>query len=453
VSVYVFTGPTISADEARKELPAVYLPPVSQGDVYRVARLRPKAIGIIDGYFERVPSVWHKEILWAMSQGIHVYGSSSMGALRAAELAAFGMEGVGPIFEAFRDGRLEDDDEVAVVHSTAEADFRVQSEAMVNIRRTLADAEAAGILTPGTRAELERIAKALFYPERSYPELLFQAREQGLPADELGRFRAWLPTGRVDQKREDALALLRVLKRHTEEPVPPKRVTYTFEHTHFWEMATLSAGDLPVQADSDEVTQEALLEELRLGGEAYHQTRREALLHLLAVSDARRQGCTVDADTHRRVTEEFRRKHELYQPADVERWLREQHLTLEQLSELMRDEALLEWAQGWSSSEVSRRLPDQLRVSGQYSQLLKRARDKRRTLEARGLDNPSLAQTGLTADELVTWYAGHIGQPIRGDLGLYARSLGFEDREMLLRAIVREYCYVTAHASPTAVSA
>ena len=71
------------------------------------------AIGIIDGYFENIPSVWHKEILWAMSQGIHVFGSASMGALRAAELAPFGMEGVGAIFEAYRDGWLEDDDEVA----------------------------------------------------------------------------------------------------------------------------------------------------------------------------------------------------------------------------------------------------------------------------------------------------------------------------------------------------
>ena len=60
-----------------------------------VALERPVAIGLIDGYFERVPSVSHKEILWAMSQGIVVIGAASMGALRAAELAPFGMLGVG----------------------------------------------------------------------------------------------------------------------------------------------------------------------------------------------------------------------------------------------------------------------------------------------------------------------------------------------------------------------
>ena len=63
-------------------------------------------IGVIDGYFEVVPTVWHKEILWAMSQGIHVYGAASIGALRAAELAEFGMNGVGQIYQQYRSGEL-----------------------------------------------------------------------------------------------------------------------------------------------------------------------------------------------------------------------------------------------------------------------------------------------------------------------------------------------------------
>src|SRR4051794_12155361 len=123
MTVFVFTGPTLSPEAARAELDAAYLPPVSQGDVYRVALQRPWAIGIIDGYFERVPAVWHKEILWAMSRGIHVFGSASMGALRAAELAPFGMVGIGEIFEAYQSGTLEDDDEVAVAHGYAETGY------------------------------------------------------------------------------------------------------------------------------------------------------------------------------------------------------------------------------------------------------------------------------------------------------------------------------------------
>jgi hypothetical protein len=89
--VVVFLGPTLSHDDARDVLDAEYLPPAAHGDVLRAALRRPRAIALVDGVFERVPAVWHKEILFALSEGIHVYGAASMGALRAAELDAFGM--------------------------------------------------------------------------------------------------------------------------------------------------------------------------------------------------------------------------------------------------------------------------------------------------------------------------------------------------------------------------
>ena len=88
---------------------------------------QPAAIAIIDGYFDSVPAVSHKEILVALSMGVPVYGAASMGALRVAELHHFGMIGVGRIFERYREGSLEDDDEVAVVHGSADAGFLVQS--------------------------------------------------------------------------------------------------------------------------------------------------------------------------------------------------------------------------------------------------------------------------------------------------------------------------------------
>ncbi|HSB73935.1 MAG TPA: TfuA-like protein [Candidatus Methylomirabilis sp.] len=233
----VFTGPTLSPAEGRVELDAVYLPPAAQGDLYRAALARPQAIGIIDGYFECVPAVWHKEILWALSQGIHVYGCASMGALRATELAPFGMLGVGRIFEAYRDGVLEDDDEVAVTHGPAETGFRPLSEAMVNIRPTFAAAEAAGVLSPTTRIALGQIAKSLFYPERVYPLILRRAGEEGLPAKELDALRRWLPQGQVNQKRDDALAMLRVMREALGAGLPPKRVTFRLARSAHWEHA------------------------------------------------------------------------------------------------------------------------------------------------------------------------------------------------------------------------
>src|SRR5262245_64197472 len=104
MTIVIFCGPTLRAEERAPDADFLFLPPVRQGDLYQaVVKENPRAIGIIDGYFDGVPAVWHKEILWALTNGIPVFGASSMGALRAAEMHVFGMRGVGWIFEAYRD--------------------------------------------------------------------------------------------------------------------------------------------------------------------------------------------------------------------------------------------------------------------------------------------------------------------------------------------------------------
>jgi hypothetical protein len=247
MSIVVFTGPTLPPPQARAELDALYLPPAAQGDVYRAALARPVAIGVIDGFFENVPAVWHKEILYALSEGVHVYGSASMGALRAAELSVFGMEGVGAIFEAYRDGRLEDDDEVTIVHAPAEIGYLPLSEAMVDIRRTLSDALAEGVIGERTRARLESTAKSLPYRDRNYATILENATVGGgdPAAMDLQRLISWLPVGRASQKTEDALLMLRTMRSRFRRPNGPKNVRFHFEHTTLWDRAIRSVEPQP----------------------------------------------------------------------------------------------------------------------------------------------------------------------------------------------------------------
>ena len=207
MNAFVFIGPTLPVAEAQRLLDATYLAPAAQGDVFRVvANTDARVIAIVDGNFHEVPSVWHKELLWAMSQGVHVVGAGSMGALRAAELADFGMVGIGHVFEAYRSGVLapydaafEDDDEVAVVHAPAELDHRPLSEALVDIRCTLDHAARAGVISPEVRDRLVGHAKACFYPERSYEALIDRSRADGVPSPALNRLREWLPGGRFSQ--------------------------------------------------------------------------------------------------------------------------------------------------------------------------------------------------------------------------------------------------------------
>lgn len=235
MSLIVFCGPSLSPAEGRAVLDALFLPPAQQGDLYRALRQKPVAIGLLDGLFDQVNAVAHKEILWAMSQGVHVLGGASMGALRAAELAPFGMEGIGTIFEWFEQGQLEDDDEVALLHGTAEDGYRPLSEPMVNIRATLAAARTAGVISSATREALLSLAKELFYPERAWPLLRVRARERGLGAGELDALSGFVRSHRVDQKRQDALRLLEVMRERFSGEVTPKKVRYHFSHTDAWQ--------------------------------------------------------------------------------------------------------------------------------------------------------------------------------------------------------------------------
>jgi hypothetical protein len=386
MSIYVFVGPTLPADQAREELDAIYLPPASEGDVYRAARRKPKAIGIIDGYFQCIPAVWHKEILWAMGQGVRVYGAASMGALRAAELAAFGMEGIGKIFQTYRDGKLEDDDEVAVIHTSAERGYEPVSVAMVNIRATFEAAEAARVIRRGTRRALERIAKGLFYQERTYAAVFQNAHKAGVSDCELDALRAWLPTGQVDQKREDALAMLRAIRSWLDAGVPAKPVQYSFEYTANWEIARCHAGSLHVDSASagDTVQLEHLLDELRLDGEICAPTERAVLLSFLALEESWRLGMVPTSMMIRGAAGRFRHDKAIEDEEGFERWLVENDLSFEEFLELMKDQARVEWVQNLAQMEAEALVPDHLRMTGHYARLAKRARDKQRALKSEG---------------------------------------------------------------------
>ncbi|MES2551935.1 MAG: TfuA-like protein, partial [Pseudomonadota bacterium] len=189
-------------------LAARYLPPVSQGDILSLVAEKPDAIGIIDGYFQLVPAVWHKEILHALDCGIPVFGAASMGALRAAELDAFGMVGVGRIYQWYRSGFLEADDEVAVIHAPHAISHRPLSEAMVNIRATLDLAVRAGTLSLESAQALLGVCAATPYWQRSHQRLVADAARLGLPRAEVD---ALSGAQRVDQKRLDALEMLDLL--------------------------------------------------------------------------------------------------------------------------------------------------------------------------------------------------------------------------------------------------
>ena len=186
--------------------------PVAMGSVFRAVEAGYRRVGIVDGYFGNTPSVWHKEILYAISQGVEVVGAASMGALRAAELCQFGMVGIGRIFRLFRMGLWTDDDEVAVLHATAELDYCPLSDTMANIRFTLRRLRRMGCIMPEVEADLLRRLKDKHFSRRTREELGFEAatligrQDAQSLMDDFGR-------ESVDVKVDDAHALLAYLSR------------------------------------------------------------------------------------------------------------------------------------------------------------------------------------------------------------------------------------------------
>ncbi len=162
---------------------------------------------IIDGLFLQSAPVRHKEILAILAAGVTVIGSSSMGALRAAELHPYGMRGVGEVFELYRCGVIDGDDEVAVIHASGDDGYRALSEPLVSLRVAIGEAARDGAITGEAGEALLRIARGLPFRLRSQRMLVHSARQE-LPGGVVSRFDAWYREHARDLKATDAIAML-----------------------------------------------------------------------------------------------------------------------------------------------------------------------------------------------------------------------------------------------------
>lgn len=422
MTVLVFAGPTLP----RAEIEAagfVWRPPVAQGDVWRALAEAPSALGIVDGYFEGRPAVWHKEILWALRQGVPVFGAASMGALRAAELHGFGMQGVGEVFTAYRDGRLTADDEVAVLHGPAETGFVALSEPLVNIRATAERAVAEQVLEPAVAERLVAAATAVHYKERRWSDLT------GIAG---ARLAAWLPSGCVDQKRLDAQAMLAAIAgwRATGRPFEPP--AFTFEATEFWQ-ALAGSGEDAIGAND-----RAVLDELLLDLDA--ATYRAAALRRLLLLQTSGQGSPSVGDV-RAALRAWREAHGLLRQADVARWCADNRLDAQGLERLMAEEVLAAREANARASALGPHLLALLRLDGRYAALAQRAADKARLLAQAGVDEIHPCHAPPPAQLRAWFFARRRGMAMPDDLDRWLLAHGFADRDDFHRRLLHDWLY------------
>lgn len=196
----LFAGPSLFG----QDLDATGLdirPPARQGDIHRAVLDGADAIGLIDGVFGFVPSVWHKEILFALTEGVRVLGGGSLGALRAAECASFGMEPVGVIANAYANGVRYEDADVCLSHAPDEMDFMPLSEPLVDVEASIANLLTLERITSQQAWIWLDAARDLYFADRTVEAMLARAALPASLADDYRRHR-------IGVKSRDALELV-----------------------------------------------------------------------------------------------------------------------------------------------------------------------------------------------------------------------------------------------------
>lgn len=435
--VIVFRGPSISSARARARIDAELRGPAAQGDVYLAAKSRPAAIALIDGVFDQRLAVSHKEILWALAEGVPVYGAASMGALRATELEAFGMRGVGGIFEDYRTGRLRGDDEVALAHGPAEVDHAPLTVTMVDLRATLDAACAAGALSPSEAAEVAALAHDVHYSERTWARVLelSQAVLRDTSALEIE-----VRERPVNRKLADAEALLDRLAAGPIEPLAER--AWRFEPTGAWQ-DILRRAEARAQVSVGGAQRRELLEEVRLCPDAERlaaEAWRRALAQVGLPSAPPRE------DEVARASARFRRSRGLLEPEAFMRYLRRQGIA--DPAAWFADEARAARALRRAAPLLDEALIAAAQASGQYDGLVARAASKWAALRARGLEQPGQDERDLSRAALLGAYFHRLGRrQVPDPLEPFLEVLGFADERDLLDALRRERAWSAAARS------
>jgi hypothetical protein len=443
----IFLGPTLPVDEARKILDAIYLPPVEQaGLVSAVTTYQPDVIGVIDGKFLQSLSVWHKEILFAIEQGVLVYGASSMGALRAAETDDFGMIGVGEVYRMYASGEVNDDDEVALAHGQAETGYRKVSEPMINVRATLRLARDEGVIDDDQCRQLIAIAKSIYFPNMTFHAIFEKAQAAHVPESVLDRLAQFVEQHYRDIKREDAILLLETI-RDLPESLPKPIANFKLSPSVFFH--TLYNRDRTVRRDGVDVSLATIANYAALHLPDFAELNFDALNRALVRVLAELLKVEI---THEAVGEEsfrFRYRYNLRTDEEFTDWLKRNDLSHEEFNALMHEIAVCRALHQWllmrnTTNSSTRFVLDELRWKNHYEEWANAATIQEQILR---VHHPMFKETGhddVKMVDLVEDHLRHSGSFDGVHFTVWAEEAGFHKQddlkaELLRSKLMREY--------------
>ncbi len=395
--VYVYTGPTLPHDEGRMLVPAHFLPPIKHGDVLDALSEGVECIAIVDGYYETVASVRHKEILQALEAGVRVLGSSSFGALRAAELSAFGMEGVGEIYRMYASGEIEADDEVAVKHAPETEAYRMLSVPLVDLRHNLQRAIEAGAVPRSAADVILDCAQQMYFGERTFRGIFTRAEARPIERDLIESCRNYFHHHWHDLKRADAALLLKTIAARISgrEPWPvldPPQV----HHTSLLYRWNVEQARVPTRIGF--LREEEALAQLKFSTEDYPPVRQLANEACWLRDYAERLNLRPSEEELALRRQEFRERERIESLGDEKEWLAERALTAEQVADLLETEAgILKL-----SASVGDEAPTRSRLLLDYARLCQLSASPEEIESEWQRFWPEIQVCGLDADRLLT---------------------------------------------------
>jgi hypothetical protein len=373
--IVVFLGPTMARNEASAILNAIYLPPVRQSDILSVLKeYSPKIIAIIDGEFSQSLAVWHKEIIFAIESGVKVFGAASMGALRAAETADYGMVGVGVIYEWYKSNELRDDDEVALIYAPESMNYLNISHSMVNIRATVNVAIQNHLIDEDLAHKMLSEAKSLHFCERKLDVLCSRLN---LDEQDASSVIALFSEHYVDQKKLDAIDLLKKIEQG--EYCEKDTTGDPLSKTSFF--AIQNEQDSWVSVQDAQITQRELCKHAALNNNDFCDLRNNVLSEQIQLIFASHIGLDIDSEELEKEKDLFLKSKHLDSQLALTNWLKSHHLSTQDFDALINNKAVVKRLHKWfitkqGGREITKIVLDEIKFSGGYLELIKATASK-----------------------------------------------------------------------------
>ena len=242
--------------------------------------------------------------------------------------------------------------------------------------------------------------------------------------------------------------MLRHMRVHLSTDAGPKVVRYHFEHTSYWDELWRSSSCVVAEELSAEnnISLEPLFKEVRLDGE-WKRTCEGALLRYFSVREAQSQGFSITPEQLENAGMSFRVANGLQNPEAFKQWLERNNFTRMEFLQFLEDEIRNSWVRAMFGVDMTSRLPDYLKSAGLYEHFTSKARAKADAFALRGISDLSVSKTGLTIEELYSWYfSERLGIAVPNNLDAKAKDMGFADEMDLKRAVVGEWLFLKESA-------